>query len=131
MSFDDLDAKPLPLRGKWYTSNDFGRDYSRDFPAETNPPRTPLPPMTNIEMSVRTGIDFYITDKLSCARGEEEATLLLLCERVLNMVRSRHGLRPLSVYTVNPDNPFDRDTPTDDTPTDDTTDGNDGSQETA
>ncbi len=93
---DDESQIPLPLfKGKWYTRPD------GDTPVK------PLPLMANIELSVRTSLDLYVTDKLQCTPGDEEQNLLLLTERVLNMLRSRKGLGRVEIYTIDPDNPFD------------------------
>ncbi len=89
---DNPESKVTPLfRKEWYTVS---ANESAPKPAR------PLPPLTYLNLSVHTGIDVSVTDKLTCAPGDEVSSVLILAERVINMLRARRSLPPVSVCAV-------------------------------
>jgi hypothetical protein len=92
---DRQDSKVLrmPLRNDYFLT---------DPPPAEPLKRAPKQPNTTVDLSVRDGLDFYISDK---EYGGHPATLtsdlVRVCGRVLNMLRARVGLGPVRLAVVN------------------------------
>ncbi len=89
MNSDISDQVVTPLfRKEWYSVP----------PSEPRP--KPFPPLTHIDIRVSAGLDLHLIDKLNCASGAEVDNIVVLAERVINMLRARQGQDAVSLCTV-------------------------------
>lgn len=91
----DQKVVTFPQRGSYYVGDP--------------PPAAPAPSAarlrtTTVDITVREGFEFYLSEKES---GGHPATLthdlVRCCERTLNMLRARLGLRPVDLVVVDAD----------------------------